>query len=313
MTALGEQLKKDYPNQYPPTGLEDRALAEEGRQTIRPALRFVLAGAVALVLLIACSNIANLLLCAAAARARELAIPHGLGATRATLVVQMLAKASVLSIAGRPRPAPRYGALRPSSRSTRRTFHGSKTSGIDTVVLVFPASCRVGTASCSACCPRCTPRAPTCIRLREGGRSNVGDGGTIVRRGLVGSPRLHSPRAARLRGPADPQLRPPESGKSLFDHAQPGHVETSRAPPPSTPRPRSRRRSGPRACRSWRRCPVIGVAAPPPCHSAETVPPALHRRGLPAAKGSARPWATSAASPSFPPRLRIRLVKGPGT
>ena len=118
MTALGEQLKKDYPTQYPPDWtLKTRALAEEGRQTIRPAL-LVLLGAVALVLLIACANIANLLLARAAARARELAIRTALGATRATLVVQMLAESVVLSIAGGALGLLlAYGALRALDRA----------------------------------------------------------------------------------------------------------------------------------------------------------------------------------------------------
>jgi putative ABC transport system permease protein len=188
MKAFAGQLRAQYPNNYPPDWtLKVTPMSDKVSGDIRPAL-LVLLGSVGFVLLIACANVANLLLARAASRIKEVAIRSALGATRRDLLRQLMAESLLLAMVGgvlglglawlgmrglvalKPANVPRISELR-----------------IDGVVTAFTLGIAVVTGLLFGLVPALqASRANLQDTLKEGGRSGSADrSGQALRRALV--------------------------------------------------------------------------------------------------------------------------------
>jgi putative ABC transport system permease protein len=188
MHTMASQLRQAYPNSYASDwDLLVTPLNELATGGIRPALLLLL-GAVGLVLLIACANVASLQLARSATRAREIAVRIALGASPSRLMRQLLTESILLSLVGgvlgllvAAWGLPALLALNPNSLPRGVPVR------LDLPVLVFTLAIALVAGLAFGLVPALQLRRPDVHEsLKEGGRGAVGERHSLAwRRGLV--------------------------------------------------------------------------------------------------------------------------------
>ena len=174
LDGIAAALAREYPTEDKDRGINAVSLRENLTGDVRTPL-FVLLGAVGFVLLMACANVANLLLARASARRRELAIRTALGATRGRVARQLLTESVLLAAAG-------AGVGLVVARSLNAAFVAKIASQLpradqvhlDGTVLAFTALVALGASFLFGLAPALrSARADLNDALKEGDRGNT--------------------------------------------------------------------------------------------------------------------------------------------
>jgi putative ABC transport system permease protein len=188
LTVIADQLAREYPRQHAGTGANVMPLVDAIAGPGRVGLLILLA-VVCLVLLIACMNVANLLLARASARQREMAVRAALGAGRARLARQLLTESVLLALAG---GAAGLVAAEWTTRGLIALLSGTvrmprlDATTIDARVLLFTLAVSLATGIVFGLVPALsTSRTDLAHGLRESSRSATGAGASRLRGFLV--------------------------------------------------------------------------------------------------------------------------------
>ncbi len=183
---IAGRLAEEYPNSNARQSMTLESLQESFVGDLRPAL-LILLGAVLCVLLIACANVANLLLARAAGRTREVAVRQALGAKRGRLVRQLLTESVLLSVSGGVVGVVfAFWGLRLLVASLPDGVPRADEIGLDGPVLLATLAIAVLTGIAFGLAPAFSLASTRLSEpMREGGRGSAGKGHRRLRDGLV--------------------------------------------------------------------------------------------------------------------------------